>query len=109
MVTPGDNGPQTRTRSIQAQISHSSAGEGQGCGQAGSSEPVPPRPDYWPGPGKYSRTDYVASSIQRGRDMGLPSYSQALQALGQEPPKNWSDLGPHVDPQVRNGDDSGGR
>uniref|UniRef100_H0V9P6 NAD(P)H oxidase (H2O2-forming) n=1 Tax=Cavia porcellus TaxID=10141 RepID=H0V9P6_CAVPO len=56
--------------------------------------------DYWPGPGKYSRTDYVASSIQRGRDMGLPSYSQALQALGQEPPKNWSDLGPHVDPQV---------
>ncbi|KAM6180623.1 dual oxidase 2 isoform 2-T2 [Erethizon dorsatum] len=56
--------------------------------------------DYWPGPGKYSRTDYVASSIQRGRDMGLPSYGQALQAFGLEPPKNWSDLGPHVDPQV---------
>uniref|UniRef100_A0A8C2VE92 NAD(P)H oxidase (H2O2-forming) n=1 Tax=Chinchilla lanigera TaxID=34839 RepID=A0A8C2VE92_CHILA len=56
--------------------------------------------DYWPGPDKYSRTDYVASSIQRGRDMGLPSYIQALQALGLEPPKNWSDLGPHVDPQV---------
>uniref|UniRef100_A0A8C0WUU0 NAD(P)H oxidase (H2O2-forming) n=1 Tax=Castor canadensis TaxID=51338 RepID=A0A8C0WUU0_CASCN len=34
--------------------------------------------DYWPGPDKFSRTDYVASSIQRGRDMGLPSYSQAL-------------------------------
>ncbi|XP_034506347.1 dual oxidase 2-like, partial [Ailuropoda melanoleuca] len=32
--------------------------------------------DYWPGPGKFSRTDYVASSIQRGRDMGLPSYTQ---------------------------------
>ncbi|XP_058397475.1 LOW QUALITY PROTEIN: dual oxidase 2 [Diceros bicornis minor] len=56
--------------------------------------------DYWPGPGKFSRTDYVASSIQRGRDMGLPSYSQALLALGLETPKNWSDLNPKVDPQV---------
>ncbi|KAB0406802.1 hypothetical protein E2I00_011336, partial [Balaenoptera physalus] len=56
--------------------------------------------DYWPGPGKYSRTDYVASSIQRGRDMGLPSYSQARQALGLKTPENWSDLNPNVDPQV---------
>lgn len=56
--------------------------------------------DYWPGPDRYSRTDYVASSIQSGRDMGLPSYSQALQALGLEPPKNWSALNPKVDPQV---------
>ncbi|XP_021117341.1 dual oxidase 2 isoform X2 [Heterocephalus glaber] len=56
--------------------------------------------DYWPGSGKYSRTDYVASSIQQGRDMGLPSYTQALQALGLQPPKNWSDLSPFVDPQV---------
>uniref|UniRef100_A0A8C5UZU3 NAD(P)H oxidase (H2O2-forming) n=1 Tax=Microcebus murinus TaxID=30608 RepID=A0A8C5UZU3_MICMU len=56
--------------------------------------------DYWPGPGKFSRTDYVASSIQRGRDMGLPSYIQALRALGLETPKNWSDLNPNVDPQV---------
>uniref|UniRef100_H0X7P0 NAD(P)H oxidase (H2O2-forming) n=1 Tax=Otolemur garnettii TaxID=30611 RepID=H0X7P0_OTOGA len=56
--------------------------------------------DYWPGPGKFSRTDYIASSIQRGRDMGLPSYSQALLALGLETPKNWSDLNPNVDPQV---------
>ncbi|XP_069861779.1 dual oxidase 2-like [Dipodomys merriami] len=56
--------------------------------------------DYWPGPDKFSRTDYVASSIQRGRDMGLPSYSQAMLALGQEPPKNWRDLNPKVEPQV---------
>ncbi|XP_057577991.1 dual oxidase 2 [Hippopotamus amphibius kiboko] len=56
--------------------------------------------DYWPGPGKFSRTDYVASSVQRGRDMGLPSYSQALQALGLKTPKNWSDLNPNMDPQV---------
>ncbi|XP_058150088.1 dual oxidase 2 [Dasypus novemcinctus] len=56
--------------------------------------------DYWPGPGKFSRTDYMASSIQRGRDMGLPTYSQALLALGLEAPKNWSDLNPNVEPQV---------
>ncbi|XP_070279616.1 dual oxidase 2 [Myotis yumanensis] len=56
--------------------------------------------DYWPGFGKFSRTDYVASSIQRGRDMGLPSYSQALLALGLENPKNWSYLNPNVDAQV---------
>ncbi|CAO2579085.1 Dual oxidase 2 [Lemmus lemmus] len=56
--------------------------------------------DYWPGPDRFSRTDYVASSIQRGRDMGLPSYSQALLALGLEPPKNWSALNPQVEPQV---------
>ena len=56
--------------------------------------------DYWPGPERFSRTDYVASSIQRGRDMGLPSYSQALLALGLEPPKNWSALNPQVEPQV---------
>ncbi|XP_048188150.1 dual oxidase 2 [Perognathus longimembris pacificus] len=56
--------------------------------------------DYWPGPDKFSRADYVASSIQRGRDMGLPSYSQALLALGQEPPKHWKDLNPNVELQV---------
>ncbi|XP_055989837.1 dual oxidase 2 [Sorex fumeus] len=56
--------------------------------------------DYWPGPGKFSRTDYVASSIQRGRDMGLPSYSQALQAFELKAPKNWTELNPHVDPEV---------
>ncbi|XP_044923603.1 dual oxidase 2 isoform X1 [Mustela putorius furo] len=56
--------------------------------------------DYWPGPGKFSRTDYVASSIQRGRDMGLPSYTQALMALGLDTPQNWSHINPSVDPQV---------
>ncbi|XP_004709549.1 dual oxidase 2 [Echinops telfairi] len=56
--------------------------------------------DYWPGPGKFSRTDYVASSIQRGRDMGLPSYNQALMAFGLNTPNNWSELSPHVEPQV---------
>lgn len=58
--------------------------------------------DYWPGPDRFSRTDYVASSIQQGRDMGLPSYSQALLALGLEPPNNWRALNPNVEPQVNN-------
>lgn len=40
--------------------------------------------------------------------MGLPSYSQALQALGLKIPRNWSDLNPKVDPQVRNSDDNNG-
>lgn len=48
----------------------------------------------------------MASSIQRGRDMGLPSYSQALLALGLENPKNWSYLNPNVDAQVRNSNDN---
>ncbi|XP_056671998.1 dual oxidase 2 [Monodelphis domestica] len=56
--------------------------------------------DYWPGPGKFSRTDYVASSIQRGRDLGLPSYNQALEALGLETLKNWSTLNPKLEPNV---------
>ncbi|XP_037358296.1 dual oxidase 2 [Talpa occidentalis] len=56
--------------------------------------------DYWPGPGKFSRTDYVASSIQRGRDMGLPSYIQALQALKLPTPKNWTELNSTVESQV---------
>ncbi|KAG8505332.1 Dual oxidase 2, partial [Galemys pyrenaicus] len=60
---------------------------------------VPDLRDYWPGPGKFSRTDYVASSIQRGRDMGLPSYAQALQALGLKTPKNWIELNLGVEPQ----------
>ena len=34
--------------------------------------------------------------------MGLPSYSQALLALGLEPPKNWSALNPQVEQQVNN-------
>lgn len=65
-----------------------------------------PPPDYWPGPDQFTRSDYIANSIQRGRDMGLPSYTQALLALGLEPPKNWSDLSPHVDPQVKRDKDN---
>ncbi|NXG07616.1 DUOX2 oxidase, partial [Sakesphorus luctuosus] len=56
--------------------------------------------DYWYGPLKYSRTDYVASWIQRGRDLGLPTYNQARERFGLKPVQNWSNLAPHLEPQV---------
>ncbi|OWK58826.1 Dual oxidase 2 [Lonchura striata] len=56
--------------------------------------------DYWYGPLKYSRTDYVASWIQRGRDFGLPTYNQVRQHFGLKPLQNWSNLAPHLEPQV---------
>ncbi|NXX85670.1 DUOX2 oxidase, partial [Urocolius indicus] len=56
--------------------------------------------DYWYGPLKYSRTDYVASQLQRGRDLGLPTYNQARERFGLEPLQNWSDFGPHLQQQV---------
>uniref|UniRef100_A0A8D2QIZ1 NAD(P)H oxidase (H2O2-forming) n=1 Tax=Zonotrichia albicollis TaxID=44394 RepID=A0A8D2QIZ1_ZONAL len=56
--------------------------------------------DFWYGPLKYSRTDFVASWIQRGRDFGLPTYNQARQHFGLEPLQNWSSLAPHLEPQV---------
>ncbi|NXC82970.1 DUOX2 oxidase, partial [Cercotrichas coryphoeus] len=56
--------------------------------------------DYWYGPLKYSRTDYVASWVQRGRDFGLPTYNQVRQHFGLEPLQNWSNLAPHLEPQV---------
>ncbi|XP_063305234.1 dual oxidase 1-like [Pelobates fuscus] len=48
--------------------------------------------DYWYGPVKYSRTDYVSSSIQRGRDLGLCSYNNAKKYFGLKPVGNWSDI-----------------
>ncbi|XP_010190709.1 PREDICTED: dual oxidase 1-like, partial [Mesitornis unicolor] len=53
--------------------------------------------DYWYGPLKYSRTDYVASWLQRGRDLGLPTYNQARERFGLEPLQNWSDFAPHLE------------
>uniref|UniRef100_A0A8C4Y957 NAD(P)H oxidase (H2O2-forming) n=1 Tax=Gopherus evgoodei TaxID=1825980 RepID=A0A8C4Y957_9SAUR len=55
--------------------------------------------DYWYGPLKYSRTDYVASYIQRGRDLGLSTYAKARELFDLKPAMNWS-LFAHVDKEV---------
>uniref|UniRef100_A0A674JTR4 NAD(P)H oxidase (H2O2-forming) n=1 Tax=Terrapene triunguis TaxID=2587831 RepID=A0A674JTR4_9SAUR len=55
--------------------------------------------DYWYGPLKYSRTDYVASYIQRGRDLGLSTYTKARELFDLKPAANWS-LFAHVDKEV---------
>uniref|UniRef100_A0A8C9SSC1 NAD(P)H oxidase (H2O2-forming) n=1 Tax=Scleropages formosus TaxID=113540 RepID=A0A8C9SSC1_SCLFO len=41
--------------------------------------------DYVYGPMKFSRSDLVALTVQRGRDYGLPSYNQAREALNLHP------------------------
>ncbi|XP_048812014.1 dual oxidase 2 [Lagopus muta] len=56
--------------------------------------------DYWYGPLKYSRTDYVASWLQRGRDLGLPTYNQALERFGLEPLQDWANFAPHSHQKV---------
>uniref|UniRef100_A0A2I3I0L4 NAD(P)H oxidase (H2O2-forming) n=1 Tax=Nomascus leucogenys TaxID=61853 RepID=A0A2I3I0L4_NOMLE len=50
--------------------------------------------DFWPGPLKFSRTDHLASCLQRGRDLGLPSYAKARAALGLSPITRWQDINP---------------
>ncbi|XP_040824848.1 dual oxidase 1 [Ochotona curzoniae] len=50
--------------------------------------------DFWPGPLKFSRTDYLASCLQRGRDLGLPSYTKARAAMGLPPLTHWPDINP---------------
>ncbi|KAG9489487.1 hypothetical protein GDO78_005456 [Eleutherodactylus coqui] len=47
--------------------------------------------DYWYGQIKYSRTDLLAASILRGRDMGLPSYNKLRKHYGLHP-VNWDDI-----------------
>eukprot|EP00076_Gallus_gallus_P015519 XP_015134571.1 dual oxidase 2 [Gallus gallus] len=56
--------------------------------------------DYWYGPLKYSRADYVASWLQRGRDLGLPTYNQARERFGLEPLQDWTNLAPHSQQKV---------
>ncbi|XP_015678755.1 dual oxidase 2 [Protobothrops mucrosquamatus] len=48
--------------------------------------------DYWYGTVKYSRMDFVASWIQRGRDIGLSTYNKAREFFGLPPAKKWTDI-----------------
>ncbi|XP_069078431.1 dual oxidase 1-like isoform X1 [Pleurodeles waltl] len=48
--------------------------------------------DYWYGPFQYSRTDYMASRIQRGRDLGLCCYNKAREFFGLPVSKDWEEI-----------------
>lgn len=52
--------------------------------------------DYWYGTLKYSRTDYISNSIQRGRDFGLCCYNSARDYFGLEPITGWQDINPKL-------------
>ncbi|XP_054858275.1 dual oxidase 2 [Eublepharis macularius] len=45
--------------------------------------------DYYYGMVRYSRTDFVASWIQRGRDLGLPTYNKARKFFQLDPANEW--------------------
>ncbi|XP_031418173.2 dual oxidase 2 [Clupea harengus] len=52
--------------------------------------------DYMYGPLRFSRSDAVAMTIQRGRDFGLPSYSEVREALNLLPLDTWADINPQL-------------
>ncbi|XP_077067339.1 dual oxidase 1 [Siphateles boraxobius] len=52
--------------------------------------------DYMYGPLRFSRSDAVALSIQRGRDFGLPSYNQIRAALNMRPVNSWEEINPKL-------------
>ncbi|XP_074862479.1 dual oxidase 2-like [Carettochelys insculpta] len=55
--------------------------------------------DYWYGPIKFSRTDYVASYLQRARDLGLSTYNKARELFNLPLVQNWSFFS-HMDATV---------
>ncbi|XP_029431072.1 dual oxidase 2-like isoform X1 [Rhinatrema bivittatum] len=50
--------------------------------------------DYWYGSMKYSRTDFMAKAIQRGRDLGLSTYNNVREFFGLEPVRSWDKISP---------------
>ncbi|MBN3306687.1 DUOX2 oxidase, partial [Amia calva] len=52
--------------------------------------------DYMYGPMRFSRSDLVALTIQRGRDSGLPSFNQARVAFGLSPVRSWEEINPQL-------------
>nr|XP_033776674.1 dual oxidase 2-like [Geotrypetes seraphini] len=59
--------------------------------------------DYWFGSMKYSRTDFMALTIQRGRDMGLSTYNNVREFFGLEPIQTWEKLSPWNNTEVIKG------
>ncbi|KAG9341887.1 hypothetical protein JZ751_018204, partial [Albula glossodonta] len=52
--------------------------------------------DYMYGPLRFSRSDLMALTIQRGRDTGLPSYNQARAAFDLPPVSSWEEINPEL-------------
>ncbi|XP_028263680.1 dual oxidase 2 isoform X2 [Parambassis ranga] len=52
--------------------------------------------DYMYGPLRFTRTDLVAMTIQRGRDFGLPSYTEIRRALDLPPVKTFEEINPEL-------------
>uniref|UniRef100_A0A8C1EKT8 NAD(P)H oxidase (H2O2-forming) n=1 Tax=Cyprinus carpio carpio TaxID=630221 RepID=A0A8C1EKT8_CYPCA len=52
--------------------------------------------DYMYGPLRFSRSDAVALTIQRGRDFGLPSYNQIRESLNMRPVNSWNEINPKL-------------
>ncbi|KAJ7311206.1 hypothetical protein JRQ81_006817 [Phrynocephalus forsythii] len=48
--------------------------------------------DYWYGTVKYSRMDFVASWIQRARDLGLSTYNKVREFFNLKPAKEWQEI-----------------
>ena len=56
------------------------------------------------GPLRFTRTDLVAMTIQRGRDFGLRSYTELREALDLPPVKTFEEINPKLNstnPQAR--------
>lgn len=61
-------------------------------------------PDFMYGPLRFTRTDLVAVTIQRGRDFGLRSYTEVRNSLDLPPVGSFDDLNPELsssDPKVK--------
>lgn len=53
-------------------------------------------PDYMYGPLRFTRTDLVAVTIQRGRDFGLQSYNTMRKALDLPPVSTFEEINPEL-------------
>lgn len=63
-------------------------------------------PDFMYGPLRFTRTDLVAMTIQRGRDFGLRSYTEVRKSLNLPPVTTFRGINPELcstNPQVEPG------
>lgn len=60
--------------------------------------------DFMYGPLRFTRTDLVAMTVQRGRDFGLRSYTAVRKALDLPPINTFEEINPELNstnPQVK--------